>query len=303
MMEEQDKTRWFGISALVCVVLMVIATFADLAISNTVIDYGSWFGTFFQTFGEFPVYFVYIISGEIAMTYAWRKKARPLFAGSLALGGFVLTAWQTKQYVNEEGSYIAAIQSNLKNGKPIGMANSDSAAGALPVAANITVTLILLAVISILVQLWLAKKSDAQIAQLMLVAVFATATAWFASQANATLKQDWGRVRPYELNKAQSDFTSWLHPNGITGHKSFPSGHTMAATLAIVLSWFATGKARQRWFVFGILWGALVGLSRVRIGAHFFSDVTFSFFLTALIIYIFAELITYLINKREAILQ
>nr|WP_040535863.1 phosphatase PAP2 family protein [Schleiferilactobacillus shenzhenensis] len=293
-MEESTKRRWFLISAMAFIVLMALATAVDLPLSNAVIDYGSWFGTFFQTFGEFPLYFVYIISGEIAMAYAWRRQDKPLFAGSLGLGGFVLTAWQTKQYVNETGSYFAAVQNNLKIGQPIGKANSDSAAVTLSVAANITVWLILLVLVTISVQLWLSKKSDDQVARLLVIAVFATAAAWFAAEANATLKQDWGRVRPYELNKSQSDFTSWLHPNGNNGHKSFPSGHTMAATLAIVLSWFATGKARQRWFVFGIVWGALVALSRIRIGAHFFSDVTFSFFLTALIIYIFAELMTYL---------
>ena len=71
----------------------------------------------------------------------------------------------------------------------------------------------------------------------------------------------------------------------------------MAGISCVIFSWFATKqRTREILWVFGVVWGILVGISRIVIGAHFLSDVTFSFFLTAAIIYIIRALYQELVS-------
>lgn len=294
-MTQSEKKKWFGIAGCVFIVLMVIATVSDLSISNHFIQYNSIFGTVFQSVGEFPVYFVFVLSGQVAMRYALELNQKPLTALPLLLGGFALVAWQTKQYLNEVASYLLSVQANLAGGKAIGLANSDSNTATLSPVVDFILWLALIVIVTFVAQTWLAKKSTEELKKLMMVAVFASLAVWFALEVNLALKDYWGRFRPYELSHSQKEFTSWLHPNGINGHKSFPSGHTMAGTLFILFSWFATGKSRVILWRTGVVYGALMGISRVRIGAHFLSDVTFSFFLTALILFIVQECYQHLV--------
>lgn len=296
-LEESTKKKLFGTAALICVVLLAIASFGDLAISNTVINYNSAVGTVFQTFGEFPVYLIFVLCGEIAMAYALRHSEEKLFAGTLFIGGFALSAWQLKQYLNEISSYALSALKNIHAGKPMGLANSDAATVKLSAGAALILWIVVYVIITLLVQYWMGKQDNDQLTRYLIVAVFASLTVWFALEVNLALKDYWGRVRPYELNASQKDFTPWFHPNGVNGHKSFPSGHSMAGTLCIVFSWFAVQtKLRKCLWITGIVYAILLALSRVLIGAHFFSDVTFSVFLTATIIFVMRELYDRLVS-------
>lgn len=288
-MSEINKKKLMLISVSCSVVLLSLAAKFDLAISQTVIDYNSWFGTLFQTVGEFPVYLLFVLVGEIVMAYAIRQTTDLSSKASLFLGGLGLAAWQTKQYTNELLSYFAAILNNLAKGQAIGLANSDTTSKGFSPSVMWITWLIALLLLTCGIQFWLKTKSDLELKHYVRLALVAALTVWFALEVNLTLKDLWGRVRPYELSSTEK-FTSWLQINGVTGHKSFPSGHTMAGTLAIVFSWFVSAKRRKYFFTGGVIYGILTGLSRVRIGAHFFSDVVFSFFLTAWIIYLLREL-------------
>ncbi|KRL04143.1 phosphatase PAP2 family protein [Liquorilactobacillus oeni] len=298
-MDYKTKKKFFSVSAVICVVLLFIAAFGDLAISNTVINYNSIFGTIFQTFGEFPVYCIFVLCGEIAMAYALRHREELLFSSILFIGGLSLSLWQVKQYLNEIESYAISALNNIHSGRSMGLANSDAATAKLATGTAIILWLVVYAVFTILVQYWMSKKNNEQLNRYLIVAIFASLTVWFALEVNLTLKDVWGRVRPYELSSSQKDFTPWFHPNGINGHKSFPSGHTMAGTLCIVFSWFATQPQwHKRLWITGIIYGILLAISRVIIGAHFFSDVTFSFFLTAMIIFVMRELYERLLSDN-----
>ncbi len=85
---------------------------------------------------------------------------------------------------------------------------------------------------------------------------------------NVLLKTAFHRERPL-----------WEHPLVVLNSYSFPSGHTMGATLlyglAAVLGFYRVRSWRGRvWIVAGasgIVF--LVGLSRIALGAHFLSDV------------------------------
>jgi membrane-associated phospholipid phosphatase len=93
------------------------------------------------------------------------------------------------------------------------------------------------------------------------------------------LKGIWGRVRFRDLSPGYVDFTAWFLPQGATGHTSFPSGHSAAGWLLLPLLLLIPEHARRtRAFVFLLVvtWGVAVAASRVKIGAHYASDVLFS---------------------------
>jgi membrane-associated phospholipid phosphatase len=112
------------------------------------------------------------------------------------------------------------------------------------------------------------------------------------------VKYLWGRVRFRELDAAFSQFTPWYLPQGITGFDSFPSGH--AATGFMLLSLLILLHNKKQWIKYSallliILWGTVLSLSRVVIGAHYASDVLFgSFFI------IFAFIILQKNSKSQA---
>lgn len=90
------------------------------------------------------------------------------------------------------------------------------------------------------------------------------------------LKMFFGRIRFRDLNAFYSDFSAWYIPNGITGHESFPSGHS--AMGFILISFFVLFRNKNTFlrysvYLFILLWAFAVASSRVLIGAHFLSDV------------------------------
>ena len=105
------------------------------------------------------------------------------------------------------------------------------------------------------------------------------------------LKALFGRVRFREMAEPYGEFTRWFVPRGYTGSKSFPSGHTAHAASLFGLLAFCDypqhkGKERTLTLCF-FLWTLLMAVYRVRIGAHFASDVLFGgtlMFLTASIV-------------------
>ncbi|WP_429970607.1 phosphatase PAP2 family protein [Fructilactobacillus sp. Tb1] len=287
MVKNKFLGNGFYLSIIAFVLLMSIASVSDLKISNLVINYNSWFAILFQVIGELPLYLIFVIAGEFAMGYALRiKKHDQCFSLALFVAGFSLSLWQLKLCINEIYVYIDSASNNLNHGLPVGLASTinDTSAHSSGIA-TLLICLVIWGVITLVMQSLIEKMSEQKVKKLLLISVFASATAWFALEANLALKDTWGRYRPYEIGKSAEHFTNWFQINGKTGHKSFPSGHTMAATLAIVGSWFVADKYRKATFYCGLGWAILVGFSRLIIGAHFMSDITFSFFLTLLIIF------------------
>jgi membrane-associated phospholipid phosphatase len=72
-------------------------------------------------------------------------------------------------------------------------------------------------------------------------------------------------------------------PQGITGSDSFPSGHAAMGWMLLALLILLVNK--KQWIkssalVIIFLWGIVLALSRIVIGAHYASDVLFgSFFI------------------------
>lgn len=99
------------------------------------------------------------------------------------------------------------------------------------------------------------------------------------------LKIVWGRPRMRSIEDV-SEFKHWFEISGLTNdneYKSFPSGHTANAFVMIAFTMLTPlfKRIKAKYIVITtIVWGILVAISRVVLGAHFLSDVLVGCFVT-----------------------
>ena len=79
-------------------------------------------------------------------------------------------------------------------------------------------------------------------------------------------------------------------------HRSFPSGHAAAAFSLLSIGWWASPVWRRRWFLLGLVAGSLVGMARIMQGAHYLSDVVFSFYA----VWLSCELVAFGLRRLDA---
>lgn len=277
--------------------LLVVAGLWDKQISQLVMDQGSIYGTIFQNYGLiFPAIIVFMAS-QVFLVAIWRSQngqfTKGLISGLLLVIGF----YQIRQAVNIALYYTVTSMANLQQGLPIGAANNDGS-GQLQLPSwygpvSWLGSLVLMGLAFYMCQQWLKEKNQMELRRLVLVAFGGVVAVYAASTMVDTMKNLWGRFRPYEMEADWSNFTSWFSINGVNGHKSFPSGHSQMGWMALYLPLFIapvkTDK-RQKWTIFAILFGTLMAFSRVRIGAHFLSDVTVGSAISILVIFAVARL-------------
>lgn len=115
-----------------------------------------------------------------------------------------------------------------------------------------------------------------------------------ALTVNAVLKTHWDRARPstiVEFGGTQRFTSAWIISDQCHHNCSFTSGHA-AAGFAPVVGHFIS--RRKGWLIGGVLLGAGIGLTRIMVGAHFLSDVVFSFF----VVYLAAGLVSWGLATR-----
>lgn len=96
---------------------------------------------------------------------------------------------------------------------------------------------------------------------------------------NVALKDHLGRARPRHIEEfgGTKQFTPLFVPSReCRVNCSFSSGDAAGAFLSLALA--KALSRRRRYYAAAIAFGALVSLSRVAAGAHFFSDTVVSFF-------------------------
>jgi len=98
---------------------------------------------------------------------------------------------------------------------------------------------------------------------------------------NSLLKDNWGRPRPRDIVEfgGRHQYEAPLRIDPASGGKSFPCGHATMGFYFFAPA-FVLMLKRRKWgralWVFGLLYGLLIGWVRVVQGGHFVSDVIFS---------------------------
>lgn len=146
----------------------------------------------------------------------------------------------------------------------------------------------------------------------VIVSVSAIVLATFAITTG--MKYLWSRGRPIAYYSYLCEYTYFWQLNPFYAFKasyrdgflSFPSGHTSSVVMSI-LPLFALSKIdkafdndrfRTTLVYFGLIFGAVVGLTRVMAGMHWFTDIGFGLLITFVIMYV-GFLIVNSINDKK----
>jgi lipid A 4'-phosphatase len=105
---------------------------------------------------------------------------------------------------------------------------------------------------------------------------------------NVVLKEHWGRSRPIDIPEyaGTERFVAWWDPHGICPKNcSFVSGDVSGAFWLLAPAALAPPAWRPLAYAAALAFGGFVGLLRMAMGAHFFSDAVFSGVFTFLIVW------------------
>ncbi|MFT8714048.1 MAG: phosphatase PAP2 family protein [Leuconostoc pseudomesenteroides] len=280
------------------VVSLLVATFFDKNVTNLVMNQNSIFGNIFQNYADQGANIVLFAAFEIIAWTIWRRVQDDVLRYVMTIGALAFAFNQMLAILQDMLSYTYSMLNNLSKGIPMGVANNTSAVKNYPEVLRWGLAVVLTVVLSFFFYNWLQSKSDADIRYLVTAALVGIAVVFIAQTTIGEMKSLWGRFRPYEITtvagNTMSEFTPWYHLNGINGHNSFPSGHTMSGWLFLFLVFFVPRgniSAQKKMTIFGIAMGILTAMSRVRIGAHWLSDVTVSSIIVGLIIFMASRLL------------
>ncbi len=114
---------------------------------------------------------------------------------------------------------------------------------------------------------------------------------------NVVFKDNWGRARPHEIQEfgGQHQYTECWMPGKMGPNSSFPSGHASSA-FYMIAPWFVLRKKNVAlgllFLSTGLLYGGLIGYTRIVQGGHFLTDVIWS----AGIVYLVGLLLSWLMK-------
>lgn len=255
------------IFAPIVVVLLIIAAFTDLQISQAIYNSNSMFGGLFEAIGEFPAMY---IAAFCAMSVAVIQKK-----------------WNNgKLNLKSIGGFVLAILLGLMAGiLPIGYFGISKAFG------------IVLGVVFIVANYFMvnaiAKSHDKELYKA------ATLGLWlflFVILAFNLVKFVWGRERYRHMVQIGdfSGFSMWFLPQGLAAGNefmSFPSGHSANSAIIMWITLLPTfipvlEKKETLLKIVSCVWIACVMLSRVIMGAHFLSDVTMGMTISLVLFYV-----------------
>ncbi len=282
----------------IVVLLLIIGAIFDKPISRTLMDQNSIFGTVFQNYSLIFPSIIIFMATQVLFYRIQKLESNAIGKFSVMFLTGVAAIYETWQAVKTALFYTIASLNNIKHKAPIGAANNDGGGKAVSptwyLPTLIILTLILVIIGFPLCHKWLVAKDEAEMQRLTYVALAAIVAVFAADTIVNSMKALWGRMRPYEMNQGWTNFTSWLQINGENGHKSFPSGHSQEGWIALLLPLFVSpklGNKRRNTFIFAVVFGTLVAISRLRLGAHFLSDVTMGSFISIVVIYAVARLL------------
>lgn len=224
---------------------MVIATVFDYEISSRIANTEAAWASALEIIGEPPALIFTAFNFALICSYCFKKRRYIIFFLS-ALGAVIASVYAFATTFNYLfGSWKITI------GAPVG-----------------TLTAILL--------IWLLMRKDENFTDKYIrTAVTCVGAALTVLIVISFMKQLWGRVRYRQLlADATLSFTEWYKINGF-GHPkfvSFPSGHTSNACVIFMIQLYFPDK-RKILTPLLFMYIALMGVSRIAVGAHYLSDV------------------------------
>lgn len=255
--------------------LLLFFTFTDLQISMTVATKPAW-ARVLEVIGEIPFTVLSITACAILMRFRTRKNKAlnllsALCAGALFFFLAFMGGFMTWNYLTDNLGEISKIW--------------------IPVIG------ILMAAAAI----WVGSRVPASCrSKALRFAAVALLYFVLALVVMNSLKTVWGRMRFREMTDPLVEFTRWYQivPRGgfDNVYASFPSGHSMNSAGVILLTLLppiipALKNREKALHIFVYIWCAVVGISRVFMGAHFASDVTVGILLSLAIFEVLRGLI------------
>lgn len=294
--------------------LLLTATFTDLRISQILTENvlppnqyytNHAFGAVFECIGSTPIYFMIAFCMQIFVWYALRfLKNTPGKAVSVSLGMIGSFAACYALFDDTVGNYL------LRHLHAEKMKGEGFVTG---------VILFLALVLTFFATLAVRNFSDLSVKRLVRFAWAMLATALVATLLVHFLKGPFGRMRYRAMNTAGGasvggleNFTRWYVVNGrqkfsdeemillfgtADACRSFPSGHTGAAGMSYgLIMLIDVLDIRDRWkkavlWLLPLAFTGAVAVSRIMVGAHFFSDVLVGGTTSFVFMILFRELI------------
>ena len=249
------KHKTFWISVVVFVVLAVIFAFTDLEISQSYADPQSGWANFLELYGQLPGALVSFLGGSTLL--ALYKVKRNFMSLSGLVGLFILTLFTSLMFWGDALG-AQALPEEMNPLPPLGL--------------GFLMLILAQVILRRLPADRLEEYKPAAKTALSLLFVAGLITVW-------SIKIPWGRWTYRDMLEIGdlSLFTPWYLPQGNNGHHSFFSGHTAMAFLVLpVVMLFRKNKNHYAiaWML-ALSWGIIGAVSRVKIGAHFPSDVLF----------------------------
>lgn len=263
-----------NIFVLLFISLFVFFTFFDLQFSNLIVNRASLFGQFFYMFGELPGTFVGLVSlALLTVSYTKDDKYKNLniiiFGLMTEVMGFILSLQLIRYLKLDVFPYLL-----------FGL------------------------VLSIIVLYWANQLSDDIKQNIRPYAYVGFLTMALGIIVPNLMKIVWARPR-YRIIDENVIYHAWYIRGGITfddNWKSFPSGHSAAATVSLVYLYlpkvFKRFEGKERTILRIILvWIGCVMISRVIRGDHYVTDTLFGSGITLLIFLYLNKLFIY--NRKE----
>lgn len=273
--------------------LLLTATFTDLTVSNILTktalsshEYytNSFFGATFECVGSAPVYLMIAFAVQILFLNVYRFKNDGFVKALLLILGGVASVAAYYAWFSETIGYF------LQHTAAESFEGSSFLTG---LAVFISVIMAFFGMLAV------NNFSDDSLKKLLNASFAILAAVIVANVLVAVVKVPVGRMRYRAMNTAGGasiggfdNFTRWYVFNGqmdkeemlrlfgtTDACKSFPSGHTCAAGMSYGLIMLTDAlNIKSKWkkaalWIIPIVFTATVAISRIIVGAHFFSDV------------------------------
>lgn len=253
------------IIATLCFLGMVIGTYFDYQISETLYNRNSWFGKILAGYGQYPTAIGMSFCGTLIIYVTKRRislKTILSYLGGVVLlvNGVFMAIFDPLQYIEE-----------------------------LPMILNVLIVILVIGGTNFYLIKFVKGKERHEIIRFIKFALFVIVGQLILINV---IKMAWGRPRMRMIvDTKDATFQPWyimgramkdkLVALGVANEefKSFPSGHVACAVTAVVFSTIPLIAGQKRpgskiLFISGFIFALIVAYSRIIVGAHFLTDVT-----------------------------